>query len=263
MSVDRPLINSTVPHSARIWNYWLGGKDCYEIDQQVGDRIREVNPEIVEIARAQRAFLRRTVAHLAGAAGIRQFLDVGTGLPTLDNTHEVAQRIAPEARIVYVDHDPVVLQHAHALLTSTPEGATDYVDADLRSPDTILEAARRTLDFEQPVALMLLGIAAHVPGEHAYEVVGRLKDALPAGSHLVFCDSTEMFHAERMRAMVEHWNAASDNPRVNRTPEELARFFDGFELLEPGLVPVAEWRPDPASTDRRDVDSFGGVGVKR
>ncbi|MEU3839627.1 SAM-dependent methyltransferase [Streptomyces sp. NPDC028635] len=263
MSVDRPMINSAVPHSARIWNYWLGGKDCYEIDRQVGDRIREVNPEIADIARAQRAFLRRTVAHLTGEAGIRQFLDVGTGLPTLDNTHEVAQGIAPQARVVYVDHDPVVLSHAHALLTSTPEGATDYVDADLCDPEVILKSARRTLDFDRPVALMLLGIAAHVPGERAHEVVDHLKDALPAGSHLVFCDSTEVFHAERMRAMVERWNEASDNPRVNRTPEQLGRFFDGFELLPPGLVPVAEWRPEPASTDRRDVDCFGGVGVKR
>jgi O-methyltransferase involved in polyketide biosynthesis len=263
MSVDRPLINTNVPHSARIWNYWLGGKDCYEIDRQVGDQIRELNPEIVDIARAQRAFLKRAVTHLVTEAGIRQFLDVGTGLPTLDNTHEVAQRLAPEARIVYVDHDPVVLNHAHALLTSTPEGATDYIDADLRDPEAILRAAGQTLDFGRPVALILLGIAAHVPDDTAYDVVGRLKDALPAGSHLVFCDSTEMFHAAEMRAMVERWNEASDNPRVNRTPEQLARFFDGFELLEPGLVPVAEWRPDPASRDRRDVDSFGGVAVKR
>ncbi|MCH0561669.1 MULTISPECIES: SAM-dependent methyltransferase [unclassified Streptomyces] len=263
MPGDRPLLNTTVPHSARIWNYWLGGKDCYEIDRQVGDQIRELNPEIVDIARAQRAFLKRTVTHLAAEAGIRQFLDVGTGLPTHDNTHEVAQALVPGARIVYVDHDPVVLNHAHALLTSTSSGATDYIDADLRDPEAILRAAGRTLDFGQPMALMLLGIAAHVPDDTAYAVVGRLKDALPAGSHLVFCDSTERFHPTEMRAMVERWNEASDNPRVNRTPEQLARFFDGFDLLEPGLVPVAEWRPDPAAGDRREVDSFGGVAVKR
>ncbi|MER5754098.1 SAM-dependent methyltransferase [Streptomyces sp. NPDC002088] len=263
MPLDRPLINSNVPHSARIWNYWLGGKDCYEIDRQVGDQIRQVNPEIVDIARAQRAFLKRAVTYLAAEAGIRQFLDVGTGLPTLDNTHEVAQGIAPEARIVYVDHDPVVLSHAHALLTSTPEGTTDYIDADLREPETILRAAESTLDFGKPVALMLLGIAAHVPDDGAYAMVERLKQALPAGSHLVFCDSTEMFHTAEMRAMVERWNEASDNPRINRTPDQLARFFDGFELLEPGLVPVAEWRSGPAGPDeRRDVDSFGGVALK-
>ncbi|WP_328354609.1 SAM-dependent methyltransferase [Streptomyces sp. NBC_00445] len=267
MSVDRPLINSKVPHSARIWNYWLGGKDCYEIDRQVGDQMRELNPEIVDIARAQRGFLKRAVTYLAAEAGIRQFLDVGTGLPTLDNTHEVAQGIAPEARIVYVDHDPVVLTHAHALLTSTPEGATDYIDADLRDPASILRGAERTLDFSRPVALMLLGIVAHVPDDTAYPIVEQLKDALPAGSHLVFCDSTEVFHADEMRAMVARWNEASDNPRINRAPEQLARFFDGFDLLEPGLVPVAEWRSGPAGTsgtdERRDVDSFGGVAVKR
>jgi O-methyltransferase involved in polyketide biosynthesis len=263
MPLDRPLLNTGVPHSARIWNYWLGGKDCYEIDRQVGDQIRELNPEIVDIARAQRAFLKRAVTRLTAQAGIRQFLDVGTGLPTLDNTHEVAQGIAPDTRIVYVDHDPVVLQHAHALLTSTPEGATDYIDADLREPETILRGAERTLDFGEPVALMLLGVTAHVPDDTAYERVGRLKAALAPGSHLVFCDSTEVFHAAEMRAMVERWNAASDNPRINRTPEQLERFFDGFDLLEPGLVPVAEWHPDPSAADgRRDVDSFGGVARK-
>ncbi|MPY42041.1 SAM-dependent methyltransferase [Streptomyces phyllanthi] len=257
------MINSSVPHSARIWNYWLGGKDCYEIDRQVGDQIREVNPEIVDIARAQRAFLRRTVTHLATEVGLRQFLDVGTGLPTLDNTHQVAQRIAPDARIVYVDHDPIVLAHATALLGSTPEGATAYVEADLRDPDVILRSAARTLDFERPVALMLLGIAAHLPDGIAYEAVGHLLDALPSGSHLVFCDSTEVYRPEAMRAMVERWNEASDNPRVNRGPDRLNRFFDGLELLEPGLLSVAQWRPEPADAHLpTEVDSFGGVARK-
>ncbi|MFM9608799.1 SAM-dependent methyltransferase [Streptomyces niveiscabiei] len=263
MSLDRPPINSEVPHSARIWNYWLGGKDCYQIDRQVGDQIRSLNPEIVDIARAQRAFLKRAVTYLAGEAGIRQFLDVGTGLPSHDNTHEVAQSVAPDARIVYVDHDPVVLQHAHTLLAGTSEGATDYIEADLRDPAAILRAARDTLDFDRPVALMLLGIAAHIPDDSAYDLVGELKSALPSGSHLVFCDSTEVFHAAEMRAMVERWNEAGDNPRVNRTPDQLSRFFEGFDLLEPGLVPVAEWRAPADDGDRRDVDSFGGVALKR
>ncbi|WP_328773347.1 SAM-dependent methyltransferase [Streptomyces sp. NBC_00286] len=265
MPHDVPLINSNVPHSARIWNYWLGGKDCYEIDREVGDQIRELNPEIVQIARAQRAFLKRTVTYLAGEVGIRQFLDVGTGLPTFDNTHEVAQRINPEARIVYVDHDPIVLAHATALLTSTAQGATDYIDADLRDPAAILEGASRTLDFEQPVALMLLGIAAHVPDDSAYGLVERLVDVLPSGSHLVFCDSTEVFHPKEMRAMVEQWNQASDNPRTNRSPDQLARFFDGLELLDPGLVSVAQWRPvdEPEGPEEpQEVDSFGGVARK-
>jgi O-methyltransferase involved in polyketide biosynthesis len=263
MQDDRPPINGGVPHSARIWNYWLGGKDCYESDRQVGDEIRKVNPEIVDIARAQRAFLRRTVTYLTAEVGLRQFLDVGTGLPTLDNTHEVAQRIAPEARIVYVDHDPVVLAHATALLTSTPEGATAYVDADLRNPEAILESAARTLDLDQPVALMLLGIVAHVPDDSAYGIVDRLMGSLPSGSHLVFCDSTEVYQPEAMRAMVKRWNEASDNPRTNRSPDQLARFFDGLEPLDPGLLSVALWRPEAADAELpTEVDSFGGVARK-
>ncbi|WP_240496402.1 SAM-dependent methyltransferase [Streptomyces torulosus] len=288
MSLDRPMINSGVPHSARIWNYWLGGKDCYEIDRQVGEEIRRANPQIVDIARAQRAFLRRAVTHLAAEAGLRQFLDVGTGLPTADNTHEVAQRVARDARIVYVDHDPTVLVHANALLGGAPQGATAFVDADLRDPDTILERAARTLDFSRPVGLILLGVAAHLPDESAYDVVARLVDALPSGSHLVFGDSTEVYRPEAMRSMVEHWNKTSDNPRVNRSPEQLARFFEGLELLEPGLVSVGRWRAERADCpgdgpsgvksgsgigmssgsgsgrddEPRDVDCFGGVGLK-
>lgn len=263
MPVERPIINSSVPHSARIWNYWLGGKDCYEIDRQVGDQIAEANPAILEIAREQRAFLVRAVEYLVAEAGIRQFLDVGTGLPTANNTHEVAQRLAPETRIVYVDHDPVVLAHAEALLTSTREGATDYVDADLHNPDAILEHAAKTLDLTQPVALVLLGISAHVTDDSVYEIVGRLMDALPSGSHLVLCDDTEVLNPEQMREMIEQWNEASDNPRINRSPEQLARFFDGLELLEPGLVSVSRWRPAGAGAQApAEVDDFGGVARK-
>ncbi|MEU0108353.1 SAM-dependent methyltransferase [Streptomyces sp. NPDC006251] len=263
MSVDRPIINSSVPHSARIWNYWLGGKDCYEIDRQVGDQIASGNPAILDIALAQRAFLVRTVEFLVREAGIRQFLDVGTGLPTANNTHEVAQRLVPETRIVYVDHDPVVLAHAEALLTSTPEGATDYIDADLREPEAILEQAAKTLDFTQPVALILLGITAHITDDTVYGIVGRLMDALPSGSYLVLCDDTEVLNPQAMREMIEQWNAASDNPRVNRSPEELARFFEGLELLEPGLVSVTRWRPVPSGEQApAEVDDFGGVARK-
>ncbi|MFJ4686929.1 SAM-dependent methyltransferase [Streptomyces sp. NPDC088789] len=285
MSLKRSRINSNVPHSARIWNYWLGGKDYYEVDRRVGDQIAAANPAILEIARVQRAFLVRAVEYLVREAGIRQFLDVGTGLPSADNTHEVAQRLLPEARIVYVDHDPVVLVHAEALLTSTPEGATDYIDADLRDPEAILREASRTLDFAQPVGLIMLGIAAHVTDDSVYDIVGCLVEALPSGSHLVFCDSTEVFHPARMRAMVEQWNAASENPRINRSPEQLARFFDGLDLLEPGLGSTSRWRPaadgsgrlagpgaPPGSLEHLEplepvepleVDNFGGVAVKR
>ncbi|MDF3145752.1 MULTISPECIES: SAM-dependent methyltransferase [unclassified Streptomyces] len=263
MPIERPLINSGVPHSARIWNYWLGGKDCYEIDRQVGDQIAGANPAILDIALAQRAFLVRTVEHLVGEAGIRQFLDVGTGLPTANNTHEVAQRLVPEARIVYVDHDPVVLAHAEALLTSTPEGATDYIDADLREPEAILEQAAKTLDFTQPVVLILLGITAHITDDTVYDIVGRLVDALPSGSYLVLCDDTEVLNPQQMREMIEQWNEASDNPRVNRSPEELARFFAGLELLEPGLVSVSRWRAGESGEQApAEVDDFGGVARK-
>ncbi|MDX3523451.1 SAM-dependent methyltransferase [Streptomyces scabiei] len=263
MPLDRPVINSGVPHSARIWNYWLGGKDCYEIDRQVGDEIRRMNPQIVDIARAQRAFLRRAVTHLTEEAGLRQFLDIGTGLPTADNTHEVAQQAARDARIVYVDHDPTVLVHAHALLTSTPEGATAFVAADLRDPDAILDRAAATLDLTRPVGLVLLGITAHLPDESVYGVVARLLDALPPGSHLVLGDSTEVYRPEAMRAMVAHWNDASDNPRVNRSPAQLARFFEGLEPLSPGLVSVARWRAEPGGADvPPEVDCFGGVARK-
>ncbi|MEU6256884.1 SAM-dependent methyltransferase [Streptomyces sp. NPDC047043] len=262
MPLDASSINSGVPHSARIWNYWLGGKDCYEIDRLVGDQIVAANPQILDIARAQRAFLVRAVEHLVREAGIRQFLDVGTGLPTADNTHEVAQRIAPETRIVYVDHDPVVLAHAEALLTSTPEGSTDYIDADLRNPEGILQAAAKTLDFTRPIALVLLGITAHIVDDTAYDIVGRLVGALPSGSYLVLCDDTEVLDPEAMRTMIEQWNEAGDNPRINRSPEQLARFFDSLELLDPGLVSVSRWRPLPAGTEPGEVDDFGGVGRK-
>ncbi|MFJ4683967.1 SAM-dependent methyltransferase [Streptomyces sp. NPDC091377] len=261
MPLDPAMINSSIPHSARIWNYWLGGKDCYEIDRQVGDQIQAGNPAITDIAVAQRAFLVRAVEHLVRGAGIRQFLDVGTGLPTADNTHEVAQRLDPTTRIVYVDHDPVVLAHAEALLTTTPEGATDYIDADLRDPEGILREAARTLDLDRPVALMLLGITAHVVDDSAYGIVGRLVDALPSGSHLVLCDDTEVINPREMRRMIEQWNEAGDNPRVNRSPEQLARFFDGLDLLEPGLVSVTRWRPADGGTPA-EVDDFGGVARK-
>ncbi|MEV5986489.1 SAM-dependent methyltransferase [Streptomyces sp. NPDC052051] len=260
---DKPLSNGSLPHSARIWNYWLGGKDCYEIDREVGDQIASANPAILDIALAQRAFLVRAVEYLVGEAGVRQFLDVGTGLPTANNTHEVAQRMLPEARIVYVDHDPIVLAHAEALLTSTSEGTTHYIDADLRDPEAILEQAAASLDFSRPIALLLLGITAHVTDDIVYDLVGRLTAALPSGSYLVLCDDTEVLDPRQMRAMIEQWNEASDNPRVNRSPAELARFFDGLELLEPGLVSVSRWRPDPSAEQLpAEVDDFGGVARK-
>src|SRR6266404_1156413 len=168
-------IDTTVSHSARIWDYWLGGKDNYPVDREVGDRIEEMLPDIVKQARADRMFLGRVVRYLTGEAGVRQFLDIGTGLPTVDNTHEVAQRVAPECRVVYADNDPLVLVHARALLTSTPEGATDYIHADLHDPDDIIAGAARTLDFGQPIAITLLGVLWHVlDNDQAYAIISRL-----------------------------------------------------------------------------------------
>ncbi|GAA4452186.1 SAM-dependent methyltransferase [Phytohabitans houttuyneae] len=238
-----PKIDSTVPHSARVWNYWLGGKDNYAADRAVGEQVRELYPEIVDIALASRAFLVRSVRFLAAEAGVRQFLDIGTGLPTAGNTHEVAQEVAPDARIVYVDNDPLVLVHARALLTSTDLGATDYVDADVRDPDTILAEAAHTLDFTRPVALMMLGILGNVldTGE-AQAIVRRLVGALPPGSYLVVNDGTDTVEAGVESAQVR---GDAGDPYCLRSPEMIARFFDGLDLLEPGVVSTPHWRPDP------------------
>jgi hypothetical protein len=186
-------IDASVPHSARIWNYWLGGKDNYEVDRTVGDQVAELYPGIRESARASRALQTRIIGYLAAEVGIRQFLDVGTGLPTANNTHEVAQRIAPESRIVYVDNDPLVLVHARALLTSSPEGATYYVDADLHDSDRVMSEAGSILDFTQPIALMLNGVIGHVEDDdEARACVRRLVAALPAGSYLAMSDGTNV-----------------------------------------------------------------------
>ncbi|MDX3231949.1 SAM-dependent methyltransferase [Streptomyces sp. ME19-01-6] len=254
-------IDTSVPHSARIWNYWMGGKDNYEVDRVAGDQYREVAPTIEVMARASRAYLIRTVTHVAGEAGIRQFLDIGTGLPTYDNTHQVAQRVAPEARIVYVDNDPLVLRHAQALLTSTPEGVTDYIDADLHEPDTILEAASKTLDFSRPVALMLMGILGHVQDyDEARAIARRLQDALPSGSYFVHYDSTDTDQA--LQQAQQGYDDTGAIPYVLRSPEQVARFYDGLELIEPGVVSCPLWRPEPAGAPVEKTDVYGGVARK-
>jgi O-methyltransferase involved in polyketide biosynthesis len=258
---DRPPeIDTSVPHSARIWNYWLGGKDNYPVDREAGDQYREAFPEIVDVARASRRFLTRAVRWLAGEAHVRQFLDIGTGLPAADNTHEVAQRVAPDARVVYVDNDPVVLAHARALLTST-QGVTAYVDADLHEPDTILEAAVRTLDFSQPVALMLMGILGHFDYDEARSIVKRLLDPLPSGSYLALNDGTNIIN-EKFAQAQEIYNRSGAVPYHLRSPEQIAGFFEGLELVEPGLVSCPQWRPDAADGPPEELDAFGGVGRK-
>jgi hypothetical protein len=238
-------IDATVPHSARIWNYWLGGKDNYEVDRKVGDEVAELFPGVRETARVSRALQGRIIGFLAGDAGIRQFLDVGTGLPTADNTHEVAQRIAPESRIVYVDNDPLVLVHARALLTSSPEGATYYVDADLRDSGRIMAEAASILDFARPVALMLNGIIGHVEDDgEARACVRALVAALPPGSYLAMSDGTNTDQgAVRSSGLYKDRGAV---PYHMRSPAAFVSFFDGLELVEPGIVPRQDWRPDSA-----------------
>jgi O-methyltransferase involved in polyketide biosynthesis len=258
-------LDTTVSHSARIWNYWLGGKDNYAVDREAGDKVAAMLPIIVAQARADRAFLGRAIRYLAGEEGIRQFLDIGTGLPTADNTHQVAQRVAPESRIVYVDNDPMVLTHARALLTSTPEGACAYVDGDLRDPDKILAQAARTLDFSKPVGLMLLGILHHIPDTgQAYSIVRQLVSALAPGSFLVINHSTSAVSGAAMEEAVAHWNQVGTPSMTLRTPEQITRFFDGLDLLPPGVVSCSRWRPDPSPTgdEPAEVDEFCGVARK-
>jgi hypothetical protein len=257
-----PKIDTTVPHSARIFGYWLGGKDNYPVDRVAGDRFREVFPEIVDMARIGRHFIGRMVRYLAGEAGIRQFLDVGTGLPTVDNTHEVAQRVAPDARIVYVDNDPLVLVHAAALLTSTPEGRTDYLDADVREPEKILATAAKTLDFDRPIAVTLMGILAHVADyDEARSIVRRLLDGLPAGSYLAVRDGTDTSPA--YVEAIGRYNQSGAVPYRLRTPEQIAGFLDGLELVPPGVVSCPLWRPEAALGDPpAEVALYGGAGRK-
>jgi hypothetical protein len=257
-----PELNTNVPQTARIWNYWLGGKDNFDVDRQVGDQILQAFPAIVENARASRAFLVRAVRYLAGDAGIRQFLDIGTGLPTANNTHQVAQAVAPECRIVYVDNDPIVLAHARALLTSTPEGATAYLDADLRDPDTILQHAARTLDFTQPIAIMLMGILGHIAeDEPAQSIVKRLVGGVPAGSYLTMNDGTDT--SQEVVEAARIWNQSANPTYHLRSPDRIARFFDGLELVEPGIVSPPRWRPEPSPSGLvAEIDSACGVGRK-
>ncbi|MFG3439205.1 SAM-dependent methyltransferase [Nonomuraea sp. NPDC047897] len=256
-------VDTTKPHSARVWDYLLGGKNNYAVDKEAGDTILRVFPAFAQVARLQRQFLSRAVRFLAGEVGIRQFLDIGTGLPTANNTHEVAQSIAPDSRIVYVDNDPLVLVHARALLTSTPEGATDYIDADVRDPERILQGAAATLDLTRPVALTMLSIAGQVPdAEDPKGIVQRLLAGLPAGSHLALSDGTDTNPA--LVAAVDNYNARAAYPYHLRSPEAIGSFFDGLDLVEPGVVPTPRWRPEPGGWDPSEqVSAVCGVAVKR
>ncbi|MEU0238325.1 SAM-dependent methyltransferase [Nocardiopsis sp. NPDC006198] len=258
------MIDASVPQSARVWNYWMGGKDYYPADKAVADEILETNPHVLEIARAARDFLRRAITRLVHEHGVRQFLCVGSELPTAQDVHVIAQAAAPESRVVYVADDPLVLAHARALLVGTAEGATGYVGADIRETGRIVREAARTLDLSRPVALVLAGVLAHVTDDgEARVLVAELMAALAPGSLLVVSDDTDVIHPEEMDAMVRRWNASGGSPRVNRTPERLAAFFEGLELLEPGVVSCPRWRPDPTEVgSANDVDEHCGVGRK-
>jgi hypothetical protein len=261
-------IDTSVAHPARRYDYWLGGKDNFQADRESADAVAAAWPAIRTAALENRGFLRRAVSFLAGEVGVRQFLDIGTGLPTANNVHEVAQRIAPQSRIVYVDNDPLVLVHARALLTSAPEGATAYIDADLREPEKILQdpGVLETLDFSQPIALMLMAILHFLrDGDDPYAIVARLVEALPAGSYLVLSHSTfdplDAETAARLAAV----GSSSVPPFQARSRDEVARFFAGLEVLEPGIVSVADWRAEHEPQPRPnpvDVAWYGAVARK-
>jgi SAM-dependent methyltransferase len=257
--------NTNIPQSARVYDYWLGGKDNFPADRALGDAIAEQVPTIRTMVRGQRAFLRRAVRWLAGEAGVRQFLDIGTGIPSAGNVHEVAQEIAPEARILYVDNDPIVLAHSRALVPGSHSGTVEFILADLREPEAILAdpAVARTLDLGQPVALVLVGILHHLrDADDPHRILATLLDAVASGSYLVLTQSSQDFDPEAMARLA----AVSEQggiPNVPRTLAETERFFAGLELVSPGLVPLAAWRPDPGDDqDPRSVYAYGGVARK-
>jgi len=260
-------IDTTVPVSARIWNYWMGGTDYFPVDKAAGDQYAAVFPGIFDLARTSRAFIIRTVTYLAAEAGIRQFLDIGTGLPSHDNTHEIVQRVAPESRVVYVDRDPMVIAHARALLASNPAGNTDYIDGDVNDPGAILSSAREKLDFSQPVAIMLMGMLGHVgnPAEDddAYTrgIVTTLTSALPPGGYLALNEAVD--NDQSANDALDGYNQTGAVPYRARRANQIVRFFDGLELVDPGIVQLQAWHPEPGQAGPPSVPALGGVGRKR
>jgi S-adenosyl methyltransferase len=244
-----------------MYNYWLGGKDNFAADREAAQAAMAAYPGMPYLARANRAFLGRVVRYLAGAAGVRQFLDIGTGIPSASNTHEVAQEVAAECRVVYVDYDPVVLSHARALLTSTPEGATDYIDADLRDTGTILEKAARTLDFAKPVAVTMLAILHAISDEDdPYGIVAKIMEAVPSGSYLAISHLASDLEREKLDASRDRVNRISHQQYTHRSHAAVLRFFDGLEMVLPGLVELRHWRP--AIKGGRVTPGWCGLGRK-
>jgi hypothetical protein len=261
---EPPPFDTSVAHQARVYDYFLGGKDNYAADRAAAEASLKVNPDLVPSAYANRAFLGRAIGFLAGQAGIRQFLDIGTGIPTAGNTHQVAQAIAPESRVVYVDYDPIVLAHARALLTSHAAGATEYVDSDLRDTGTILEQAARLLDFGQPVAVSLISILHAIPDDDdPYGIVARLLDAVPSGSYLAISHmGSDLMAPETLREMDAVWKRTSQQQYTPRSRDQVARFFEGADLVEPGVVRVEEWRPEPGTDVARKSIMWSAVGCR-
>jgi len=255
--------DTSVAHVARVYNYWLGGKDNFAADRAAGEQAIRAFPEIGLSARSNRAFLARAVRFLAGEGEVRQFLDIGTGIPTANNTHEVAQSVAPAARIVYVDNDPVVLSHARALLTSDPAGATDYIDADLRDPRGILARAGRLLDFDRPVALMLMAVLQHLDDEDdPYRIVNALLEPLAPGSYLAMSHPAKDINAEAMARMAESLNRMMAEKVTFRDNAAVAKFFNGLELVDPGMVQASKWRPISESEAASPAALWAGVARK-
>jgi hypothetical protein len=255
-------VDTSVPHIARIYDYWLGGKNNFPADREAAQRAVDVIPGILPSVRANRAFLGRAVAYLA-EAGIRQFLDVGTGIPSANNTHEVAQKIAPSSRIVYVDNDPIVLTHARALLTSTREGATAYIDADLREPGKILRIAARTLDFSKPVAIMLVAILHCIPDEdNPRGIVAELLDGVCPGSYLVISHPVKDADTGQVARAAARMNEVMPQKVTPRTKAEVARFFEGLEFVSPGFVQLPRWRGRPGAEIAYMDPMWGGVARK-
>jgi hypothetical protein len=260
----RPLATyASVAHVARVYDYLLGGKDNFAADREAAEQAKRINPDIVSTARANRAFLVRTTSYLARQAGLRQFLDIGTGMPTNRNIHEVAQSIAPRSRVVYVDHDPIVLTHARALLTSVPEGVTDYLEADLREPGKILAEAAQTLDFSRPVAIMLIAVLHLIlDRDDPYDLVGQLIDAVVPGSYVVISHAASDLDTGAMISMTNRLNELMAQQAVPRTHREVAAFFAGLDLVEPGLVRIPEWRPASVSDTAVRAQMWGAIGRK-
>jgi S-adenosyl methyltransferase len=254
-------IDTTIPHSARIWNYWMGGTDNFAVDREAGDAFAATFPDVIVIAKESRKFLIRAVDYLAAELGIRQFLDIGTGLPTMENTHEVAQRVAPESRIVYVDNDPLVLAHARALLSNTTDdGVTAYIDADFYNTEQVIADAKNILNFTKPIAVMFMGVLGHVADyDEARSIVTRVMAAVPSGSYLVLQDGVNNEAADQA---LDDYKDTGAVPYVNRSLEQLAGFFEGLEMVEPGLVSMSLWRPDAADAEVKPVDAYGAMARK-